>query len=107
LSGFNPTPAFRRVLKPRGPLLYSGPLFYEEHEQPYDFYRYTRFGIRYLFYQAKFDIERVDWLEEYPGTLAYQLGTAAYALPRDRHGYGGGAIGVLAAGGPRAGGSAG
>jgi SAM-dependent methyltransferase len=87
-----------RVLKPRGPLLYWGPLFYEEHEQPFDFHRYTHFGIRYLFDQAEFDIERLDWLEGYLGTLAYQFGTA-YALPRDRHGYGGGAIGVLAAGG--------
>jgi SAM-dependent methyltransferase len=33
-----------RVLKKGGRILYTGPLFYEEHEQPYDFYRYTHFA---------------------------------------------------------------
>jgi ubiquinone/menaquinone biosynthesis C-methylase UbiE len=33
-----------RVLKKGGRILYTGPLFYEEHEQPYDFYRYTQFA---------------------------------------------------------------
>ena len=36
-----------RALRPGGRLIYSGPLFYEEHEKPYDFYRYTQFGVRY------------------------------------------------------------
>jgi ubiquinone/menaquinone biosynthesis C-methylase UbiE len=27
-----------RILKENGKLIYTGPLFYEEHEQPYDFY---------------------------------------------------------------------
>lgn len=43
-----------RVLKPSGKMIYTGPLFYEEHEQPYDFYRYTQFGLRYLFESAHF-----------------------------------------------------
>jgi hypothetical protein len=30
-------------------MIYTGPLFFEEHEQPYDFYRYTRFGVRHIF----------------------------------------------------------
>ena len=34
----------RRVLRPSGRLIYSAPLFYEEHQQPYDFYRYTQYG---------------------------------------------------------------
>lgn len=86
-----------RVLKPGGQLIYSAPLFYEEHEKPYDFYRYTQFGVRYLFTQARFEIERLDWLEGYFGTLGYQLETAARALPRRRDDYGGGATGVVAA----------
>jgi SAM-dependent methyltransferase len=86
-----------RVLKPGCRLIYSGPLFYEEHEQPYDFYRYTRFGVRYLFGQAQFDVERLDWLEGYFGTLGYQFRTASECLPRSRQGYGGGTVGLLAA----------
>ena len=86
-----------RVLKPGGRLLYSGPLFYEEHEQPYDYYRYTQFGLRYLFAQAKFEVQRLDWLEGYFGTLAYQLASVSAYLPGDRHNYGGGGIGLVAA----------
>ena len=69
-----------RVLKPGGKMIYTGPLFYEEHEQPYDFYRYTQFGLRYLFDSAGYVIERLDWLEGYFGTVGYQLNTHG-ALP--------------------------
>ena len=88
-----------RTLKSGGRLMYSGPLFYEEHEKPYDFYRYTQFGVRYLFTQAGLEIERLDWLEGYFGTLGYQWGTAAQALPRRPRAYGGGVVGVFAASG--------
>jgi SAM-dependent methyltransferase len=88
-----------RVLKPGGRLIYSGPLFYEEHEQPYDFYRYTQFGLKYLFAQANLQIERLDWLEGYFGTLGYQLRTASDCLPRRPRAYGGGMVGLLAASG--------
>ena len=39
---------FYRVLKPGGMLWLSAPLFYDEHETPYDYYRYTQFGFTYL-----------------------------------------------------------
>lgn len=70
-----------RVLKPTGKLIYSGPLFFEEHEEPYDFYRYTQYGIRHLFQQAGFVIERLDWLEGFFGTTGYQLNRMARYLP--------------------------
>ncbi|HZE90371.1 MAG TPA: class I SAM-dependent methyltransferase [Rhizobacter sp.] len=70
-----------RVLKPGGKLIYTAPLYYEEHEQPYDFYRYTQFGVRHLFTASGFVIERLDWLEGYFGTAAYQLGFMARQLP--------------------------
>jgi ubiquinone/menaquinone biosynthesis C-methylase UbiE len=86
-----------RVLKPGGSMIYSAPLFYEEHEQPYDFYRYTQFGVRHLFQKAGFELERLDWLEGYFGTLGYQCTSAARMLPRHPRRFGGGAVGVLAA----------
>lgn len=70
-----------RVLKPGGKMIYTGPFFYEEHEQPYDFYRYTQFGLKYLFQETGFTVERLDWLEGYFGTAGYQLYGMAKYLP--------------------------
>lgn len=38
----------RRVLKPGGTLVLTAPFVWEEHEKPYDFFRYTEFGLRRL-----------------------------------------------------------
>lgn len=70
-----------RVLKPGGRMICTAPLFYEEHERPYDFYRYTQFGWRFMLEEAGFDVLGVDWMEGYFGTVAYQLETAAKYLP--------------------------
>ncbi len=70
-----------RVMKPGARLIYSGPLFYEEHEQPYDFFRYTSLGVRLLFQEAGFAVQRLDWLEGYFGTVAYQMSRMARYLP--------------------------
>lgn len=84
-----------RVLKPGSRMLYTGPFFYEEHETPYDFYRYTQFGLRYLFQEAGFVVEKLEWLEGYFGTLGYQMQRAAEMLPVSPSDYGGGVRGVL------------
>ncbi|MGK9242367.1 class I SAM-dependent methyltransferase [Inquilinus limosus] len=70
-----------RVLKPGGRMIFTAPLFYEEHEQPYDFYRYTQFAVRYLFEGAGFRIDRLDWMEGYYGTVAHQANRMARHLP--------------------------
>lgn len=70
-----------RVLKPKGKLIYTGPFFYEEHETPYDFYRYTQFSLKKLFRESGFKIERLDWVEGYFGTIGYQLNRMARYLP--------------------------
>lgn len=84
-----------RVLKPGGRMIYTAPLFYEEHEQPYDFYRYTQFGVRHLMEGAGFIVQRLDWLEGYYGTLGYQLNCAARYLPTDRANIAPGLLGLL------------
>ncbi len=48
-----------RVLKPGGNAIYTTPLFWHLHEQPRDFYRYTEFGLKYLFEKNKFEIIRI------------------------------------------------
>jgi SAM-dependent methyltransferase len=70
-----------RVLKPGGFLWLSAPFFYEEHEKPYDFYRYTQFGLEHLFSKAGFKVVEIEWLEGYFGTLSYQLALASNCLP--------------------------
>ncbi|MBW4566643.1 MAG: class I SAM-dependent methyltransferase [Tolypothrix carrinoi HA7290-LM1] len=83
-----------RVLKPNGELWLSAPLFYEEHEIPYDFYRYTQFGFKYLLQSANFKVKEINWLEGYYGTLSYQLKTASKTLPKNPKHYGGGVLGL-------------
>lgn len=86
-----------RVLKPGGRMIYTGPLFYEEHETPYDYFRYTRYGLRHLFSEAGFTIERLDWLEGYLGTVAYQLNRIGRNLPVSPADLGGGLAGLALA----------
>lgn len=45
-----------RVLKPGGHLLVTLPFVWEEHEVPYDFARYTSFGISHLLETAGFEV---------------------------------------------------
>ena len=47
-----------RVLKPGGSLFLVAPLEWEEHQQPHDFFRYTRYGLKLLLTRAGFgDLE--------------------------------------------------
>jgi SAM-dependent methyltransferase len=43
-----------RSLKPGGRLLLAAPLEWEEHQQPHDYFRYTRYGLEYLLRGAGF-----------------------------------------------------
>ncbi len=43
-----------RTLVPGGRLLLIAPHEWEEHQQPHDYYRYTRYGLEYLLSQAGF-----------------------------------------------------
>lgn len=45
-----------RVLKPKGVLLLTVPFVWDEHEQPFDFGRYSSFGLRHLLEKHSFDI---------------------------------------------------
>lgn len=51
-----------RVLKPAGYAIYSIPFIWHLHEEPRDFYRYSKFGIKYLFEKAGFDIVEIKAL---------------------------------------------
>ena len=44
-----------RVLKPNGKIIVSVPFCYPEHEKPYDFRRFTTFGLKKSFESAGFE----------------------------------------------------
>lgn len=84
-----------RVLKPGGKLFYSAPLFFHEHEQPYDFMRYTQFGVRSIFEGAGFFVPKVEWMEGYLGTVSYEFKRMSKNLPLAPRAYGGGILAIL------------
>lgn len=48
-----------RVLRPGGHLILTVPQTWRLHEKPYDFYRYTRFGLQYLLEHNGLQIVRI------------------------------------------------
>lgn len=72
-----------RVLKPGGQILCSCPLLFHEHQKPYDFFRYTKYGLRHLFSKAGFTDIKISWLEGYFGTVSYQFHRMRHDLPRN------------------------
>lgn len=48
-----------RLLKPGGHFILSGPLYWPVHGEPYDYYRYTKFGFNHLLTSAGFTITEV------------------------------------------------
>jgi SAM-dependent methyltransferase len=48
-----------RVLKPNGKLIISLPFSWQEHEEPYDFFRFSSFGISHLLNMSGFKIEKL------------------------------------------------
>ena len=43
-----------RILRPGGLMVLQVPFMWQVHEAPYDFYRYTRYGLQYMFEKAGF-----------------------------------------------------
>ena len=58
-----------RVLKPRGVLVMTVPFMVPLHEEPYDFYRYTKYGLKYLTDAAGFSSHEIKVFSEYFGVI--------------------------------------
>ena len=54
---------FYRVLKPGGSLVLSGPMYWPLHEEPYDFFRFTKHGFAHLLGDSGFE----RWIIEEDG----------------------------------------
>lgn len=48
-----------RVIKPGGALIISLPFVWQEHEEPYDFFRFSRFGIADLLERTGFEVDSI------------------------------------------------
>lgn len=86
---------FWRVLKPGGVIFYTAPFMYQEHEQPYDYYRYTQFGVRHLFTKAQFEVSEVRPLDGTLALVAHVLRYTARRLPWKPRDYSPGIRGYL------------
>jgi SAM-dependent methyltransferase len=74
----------RRVLKPGGQLLITIPFAWDEHEIPYDFARYTSFGIRHVLVKSGFEVVEIQKTTTYVVAVC-QMGIAyltQHVLPK-------------------------
>jgi SAM-dependent methyltransferase len=51
-----------RVLKPGGMAVFTAPLIWHLHEEPRDFFRFTQYGINYLFAKVGFELIEIKAL---------------------------------------------
>lgn len=51
-----------RVLKPGGHAIYTVPFIWHLHEEPRDFFRYSRYGLEHLFRKAGFEVVEIQTL---------------------------------------------
>jgi SAM-dependent methyltransferase len=81
----------RRVVKPGGTVFFTVPMTMYTHSEPYDFYRYTEYGLRYLLEKHGFEIvelRRLGGVLSVMATHAISLGCDAVANRFERHGLG-------------------
>jgi SAM-dependent methyltransferase len=71
-----------RVLAPGGAVLLTTPQTWGLHEEPYDFYRYTKYGLSYLFKKAGFDVLEVESTTGTFGTVGQRLSSFWYTRLR-------------------------
>jgi SAM-dependent methyltransferase len=79
---------FHRILRVGGELWLTAPFYFEEHEVPNDYFRFTQFGIKHLLEKVGFQIRKLEWLEGYSGTLSYEFMKIARMLPIHPGAYG-------------------
>lgn len=49
-----------RLLKPGGHIIVSGPLYWPLHEEPYDFFRFTKHGFNYILEKSGFEVLAIN-----------------------------------------------
>ena len=70
-----------RCLKPGGRLLLITPMEWEEHQQPYDYFRYTRYGLQHLTQSAGFVDVRIEAIGGFFRLLSRRLMNSVQFFP--------------------------
>jgi SAM-dependent methyltransferase len=73
-----------RILKPEGYVILTCPLFWHIHEDPRDFFRYTEYGLRFVFEKAGFEIVEIRPLSGFVVTFAQEFVYFLNILKRNR-----------------------
>lgn len=71
-----------RVLKPDGVAIYSVPFIWHLHEEPRDFYRFSKYGLDYLFTKVGFEVVEIKALSGFWVTFGQLLVYNLYRLNR-------------------------
>lgn len=69
-----------RVVRSGGRLYLTAPLIGELHEEPYDFFRYTPYGLRHLLCNAGFQVDSINPRNGYFATLGNLARTGTWAI---------------------------
>jgi len=70
-----------RVMRSGGRLLLVTPLEWEEHQQPHDYFRYTRYGVMHLLNSAGLEVERLEAAGGFFRLMARRLWNAPQFFP--------------------------
>ena len=71
-----------RVLKSGGTAIYSVPFIWHLHEEPRDFYRYSKYGLKYLFEKSGFEVVELKALSGFWVTFGQLFVYNLYRLNR-------------------------
>ena len=74
----------RRLLMPGGVAIYSMPFIWHLHEEPRDFYRYTKYGLKHLFEKSGFEVLEINALLGILYHLRNVAGLLPHAVPSRR-----------------------
>jgi hypothetical protein len=78
-----------RVLRPGGRLYLIAPQGWEEHNAPHDYFRYTKYGLRYLFEKTGYWVISIAPLGGYFWYIGHRIPVAyRYSFPQKGNWFG-------------------
>lgn len=78
-----------RILKKGGFAIFTAPFSWELHEEPYDFFRFSKYGLRYIFEKSGFEVLQIKsnggkWASLFQLCLNVLFSTRKYNTIRSR-----------------------